>query len=245
MGQQLINPSLDIGALRAAFQRDGRVTIDEVLRPDFAQAVHACLAGDEIPWRLAFYRHDAEGPATVGRLTPEQRRELGEAGVAALEAKVRAEARERFQYLYDAYDVLKARREGRDPGLYLQQFLNFLGSDELFAFVEEVSGNTEFNRVDCHACRYRPGHFLREHADRSLFENRHMAYVFYFTPDWHLDFGGLTTFQDESGRILDCLPPGFNRLTLFRVPVLHSVTPVADYAPHPRHSITGWFTRYD
>ena len=245
MGQQLINPALDIGALRAAFARDGRVTIDEILRPEFAQAVHACLAGDAIPWRLAFYRHDAEGPATVGRLTPDQQRELGPEGVAALETKVREEARERFQYPYDVYDVLKARREGRDPGLFLQQFLSFLGSDELFAFVEEVSGNTEFNRVDCHACRYRPGHFLREHADLSLFENRHMAYVFYFTPDWHLDFGGLTTFQDEDGRILECLAPGFNRLTLFRVPVLHSVTPVADYAPHPRHSITGWFTRYD
>jgi Rps23 Pro-64 3,4-dihydroxylase Tpa1-like proline 4-hydroxylase len=245
MGQQLINPSLDLGALRSAFQRDGRVTINDVLRPDFAQAVHDCLAGDAIPWRLAFYRHDAEGAAVVGRLTPERQREMGAEGVAALEAKVRAEARERFQYLYDAYDVLTARREGRDPGLFLQQFLNFLGTDELFAFVEEVSGDAEFNRVDCHACRYRPGHFLREHADHSLFENRRMAYVFYFTPDWHLDFGGLTTFQDENGRILDCLAPGFNRLTLFRVPVLHSVTPVAEYAPHPRHSITGWFTRYD
>jgi Rps23 Pro-64 3,4-dihydroxylase Tpa1-like proline 4-hydroxylase len=241
---QLLNPSLDIGALRAAFQRDGRVTVRNVLRPDFADRIHDCLSND-VPWRLAYYRHDQEGPATVGRLTPGEQRALGEAGVAELEARVRAEAGDRFQYLYDAYDVLDARRRGLDPNLRLQEFLSFLGTDELFGFIEEVSGNSRFNRVDCHACRYRPGHFLREHADRSLFEERHMAYVFYFTKDWHLDFGGLTTFQDDSGQILDCLAPGYNALTLFRVPVLHSVTQVADFAPRPRHSITGWFTRYD
>ncbi|MEM1413222.1 MAG: 2OG-Fe(II) oxygenase family protein [Pseudomonadota bacterium] len=244
MATQLINPALDIGALRARFQERGRITIEQVLRPEFADTIHTCLAHD-VPWRLAWYRHDRESEETVGRLTPAEQEALGPEGLADLERKVMAEAGEKFQYLYDAYDVLKARREGLDPGLRLQEFLSFLGTDELFGFIEEVSGDSAFNRVDCHACRYRPGHFLRQHADRSPFEQRHMAYVFQFTRDWHLDFGGLTTFQDESGHIEDCLVPRFNSLTLFKVPVLHSVSQVAAYAPHARHSITGWFTRYD
>ena len=116
---------------------------------------------------------------------------------------------------------------------------------ELFNFVQEVSGDREFNRVDCHACRYRPGQFLREHGDESPFEARHMAYVFYFTRDWHPDFGGLTWFADADGRLTHTGVPGFNSLTLFRVPVTHGVTQVASFAPRPRLSITGWFTRYD
>lgn len=245
MAQSLINPALDTGALRRRFERDGKVRIADVLRPDFAAAIHNCLAND-VPWQLACYDPEQSGrTASAQRLTPVQQRDLGPAGLARLEERVKRQARDGFQYLYDAYDVLEARRQGRDPGLLLQEFLSFMGSDELFGFVQEVSGDTAFNRVDCHACRYRPGHFLREHGDESPFEQRHMAYVFYFTREWHEDFGGITWFKDAGGRVTDALAPDYNSLTLFRVPVPHAVTQVADFAPRSRLSITGWFTRYD
>ncbi|MEJ2534884.1 MAG: 2OG-Fe(II) oxygenase family protein [Gammaproteobacteria bacterium] len=243
MSESLLNPDLDRAALRERFLRDGRVQVESVLRPDFADAVHDGLAGP-VPWRLMYYNHDGQGAEVVGRLEPEKRRALGPAGLAELEQRVVEQARDRFQYYYEAYDVLDARRRGLDPQPYLQRFLDFMGSDELFEFIADISGDTQFNRVDCHACRYGPGHFLKEHADISPFEQRRMAYVFYFTRDWHADFGGITCFLDDQGRIEDALLPGYNSLTLFRVPVAHNVTQVAAFAPRPRHSITGWFTRY-
>ena len=120
-----------------------------------------------------------------------------------------------------------------------------MGSDELFGFIQQVSNDRVFNRVDCHACQYLPGHFLKEHVDSSPFENRHMAYVFNFTRDWDADYGGLTHFLDDDHQVVDTFIPDFNTLTLFRVPVPHSVSTVAAFAPRPRYSITGWFTRYN
>ena len=243
MTTSLINPALDIAALRSEFELDGKVRIGDVLRPDFADALHDCLARD-VPWELAYYNPDASGTAVVGRLSAEQRASMTPEQSHALLERINNEAQTRFQYLYEAYDVLKARREGRDPGLLLQEFLSFMGSDELFAFIRSLTGDEHFNRVDCHACRYQRGHFLKEHADTSPFEERRMAYVFYFTRDWHADFGGLTYFLDDQKQVTDSFIPDYNSLTLFQVPVAHCVSQVASFAPRSRHSITGWFTRY-
>jgi len=240
----LLNPDLDLGALRQAFTETGRVKVPQVLRPDFAEAMHACLETD-VPWQLSYHAPQTPGRDTFRRLSAREVEALGDDGLRDLVRRVEGRAAEGFQYLYEAYDVLRARRAGRDPDLRLQAFLSFLGTDELFDFVQDISGDTAFNRVDCHACRYRPGHFLREHADESPLERRHMAYVFYFTRDWHEDFGGVTFFKDDAGRITDSYVPDFNSLMLFKVPVLHSVSQVASFAPRPRLSITGWFTRED
>ena len=242
MSESLLNPDLDLNALRAAFQQRGRVKVPHVLRADFAHSIADSLHG-EIPWQLAFYNPSASGKAVVGRLSPAEQEAMNEAQRAALLARVEREAQSQFQYLYDAYDVLNARRNGQDLQLGVQRFLDFLGTDELWDFMHAVSGSQAFDKVDCHACRYRPGHFLREHGDHSPFEQRHMAYVFYFTRDWHADFGGVTHFLDEQGVIRDSYAPDFNSLTLFRVPVAHNVSQIASYAPGARYSITGWFTR--
>lgn len=244
MSPSLINPALDRKALAGEFERTGKLRVRDVLRPDFAEAIYECLA-NQVPWRLMYYNHGASGPDVVGRLFPEQRERMSERDLAELKEKIDREAQTEFHYLYEGYDVLDARRRGLDAGLLLHEFLAFMGTDELFDFIREVSGNQAFNRVDCHACRYLPGHFLKEHVDSSPFEERHMAYVFYFTRDWHPDFGGLTYFLDEGGQVTDTFVPEFNALTLFKVPVGHCVSQVASFAPRPRLSITGWFTRYN
>lgn len=242
--QSLINSNLDRAALAGAFARTGRVRVPGVLREDFADAVYRCLTTD-VPWGLKYYDHAASGRAMSRTLSAAELARTPPARLHELSRAVTAQASSRFGYLYEAYDVLAARREGRDAGLLLQQFLAFLGTDELFSLVRELTADTEFNRVDCHACRYRPGHFLRQHPDTSPFEQRRLAYVFYFTRDWDADFGGLTCFFDEAGEISDAFVPEYNSLTLFSVPVMHCVTQVASFAPRPRLSITGWFTRYD
>jgi len=241
--QPHINPQLDIPALAAEFQKYSKLRIADVLAPEFADRIFACL-DQQVPWRLMYYNHQGKGPEVVGRIYPQQWDAMGEAKQQALIEKVNREASDHFHYLYNGYDVLDARRKGQDKQLFLQSFLDFMGSDELFNFIRAVSGNRVFNRVDCHACRYLPGHFLKEHIDASPFEKRHMAYVFNFNRDWNADFGGLTHFLDQQHRVTDTFIPDFNSLTLFKVPVPHSVSAVTAFAPRPRYSITGWFTRY-
>lgn len=243
MADSLINPNLDRSRLAETFSRNGKVRVSDVLRADFAEAIYRCMSND-VPWRLMYYNPDAHGSEVVVRLLPEQRAAMSDVETRALIDKVNSQAQSQFQYLYEAYDVLDAYRKGLDPALLLHEFLGFMGSDELFQLVRDISGDHEFNSIDCHACRYSAGHFLKEHSDISPFEQRHMAYVFYFTRDWRTDFGGLTCFLDEDGNVTDTFLPDFNSLTLFKVPVDHCVTQVASYAPHPRNSVTGWFTKY-
>jgi SM-20-related protein len=47
-------------------------------------------------------------------------------------------------------------------------------------------------------------------------------------------------FHDQDGHVTRGLSPSFNGLTLFTVPRVHSVAPVAAYAAAPRLSIVGW-----
>jgi SM-20-related protein len=240
----LINPDLDRTQLAESFSRDGKVRISDVLRADFAESMFQCMSND-VPWGLMYWKPDVQGPASVGRLSSKQRAAMSDADTRALIDKVNSQAKTQFQYLYEAYDVLDAYRKGLNPTLLLHEFLGFMGSDETFQLVRDITGDDVFNRVDCHACRYLPGHFLKEHVDSSPFEHRQMAYVFNFTRDWHPDFGGLTYFLDDDGKVTDTFVPDFNSLTLFKVPVAHCVSQVTSFAPHPRNSVTGWFTRYD
>ena len=238
-----INPQLDIAALAAEFKRNGKISISNVLTEDFADKTFNCL-DTEVPWRLMYYNHQGKGQEVVGRIYPHQWEAMPEQEKRSLLDRIQKEAGKNFHYLYNSYDVLDARRKGQDPELFLQTFLDFMGSDEYFNFIRAISGDQVFNRVDCHAARYMPGHFLKEHVDASPFEDRHMAYVFYFTPEWNADFGGLTHFLDDEHQVTDTYIPGYNSLTLFRVPVPHSVSAVTAFAPNPRYSITGWFTHY-
>lgn len=239
-----INPDLDIPALATEFQKNGKIRISNVLSEAFAGKVFHCLEND-VPWRLMYYNHHGKGPEVVGKIYPQQWDAMSEEKKQAFTRRVHEEAKENFHYFYNAYDVLDARRKGQDPHLFLQSFLDFMGSDELFGFIQQVSNDRVFNRVDCHACRYLPGHFLKEHVDSSPFEKRHMAYVFNFTRNWNADYGGLTHFLNDQHQIVETFIPDFNTLTLFKVPVPHSVSSVAAFAPRPRFSITGWFTHYD
>ena len=47
-------------------------------------------------------------------------------------------------------------------------------------------------------------------------------------------------FHADNGDVEQALMPRFNAMNLFRVPRLHSVSPVAPYAGGARFSVTGW-----
>ena len=60
--------------------------------------------------------------------------------------------------------------------------------------------------------------------------------------EWRPEWGGLLLFH-EGGRIVEGFNPLFNSLSLFRVPMDHSVTQVTNFAPRERLAISGWYLK--
>ena len=86
---------------------------------------------------------------------------------------------------------------------------------------------------------------MRKHTDQTDKENRVAAYVINFTPQWNNDWGGLLHILDDQQNILDILEPQFNSITFFKVPKLHYVSQIANYARGHRYTVTGWMLKPD
>jgi len=106
-----------------------------------------------------------------------------------------------------------------------------------------VIGQPQVDGVRVQASNYRPGDFLTLHDDSHRRDDRLAAFTLGFTREWRPDWGGQLLFHDADGQIERGFMPGFNVLTLFRVPRPHSVAPVAPYAAAKRLSLTGWLVR--
>jgi SM-20-related protein len=232
----MINNDLDIEPYRAKLRSDGRVQIPEILQADAADELHQCLR-DEVRWETA-QRSDAVLEGKPRAAAP------GSAEDAALLQAITERARDGFEFYFDRYRMIDARREGIDPDLVLHVVVDFLNSPEFLAFARYLTGDAAIRMVSAIAVRYRAGHFLMPHNDRVGNEDRAFAYVFNLSRDWTADWGGLLQFIDpQAQRIQDTFIPRWNSLSLFRVPQMHMVTPVAPWAKSPRYSITGWFRR--
>lgn len=231
----VINESLPLADIRARLQRDGRVQIADYLQPDAAERLHACLA-DEVRWTLALRDGDASRVIDHDAYVA-----LSEDALATLLRGVARGARGGgYRFAYDAYMMVTAYKEGRDPDLLLHRVLELFNSPQYLAFVQALTGDDGIRRVNAQATRYRPGHFLRYHTDIDSSEGRRFAYVLNLGREWNADWGGLLQFVDGDGRVVDTFLPRWNSLSLFRVPAGHAVSLVTPWADADRLAITGW-----
>lgn len=230
----MLNPSLDVAAMRAALARDGRAQVSDFLDDAVAVRLRRCLV-EQVPWTLAV--RDAAGVRTIsaGEYAAQSR-----ADIAALLAD--AAAGPGFRFAYDSYMMVRAYKEGRDPGLDLHSLLESLNSPPAVAFYRAVTGDTTIRRASAQATRYRPGHFLRRHDDFDAEEGRRYAYVINLTREWQADWGGLLQFIGADGRVLETFLPRWNTISVFRVPAMHAVSLVAPWAAEDRLAITGWWS---
>ncbi|MFN7551346.1 MAG: 2OG-Fe(II) oxygenase [Pseudomonadota bacterium] len=231
----MIDPGIDLEYWRAELARRTRVQIPGWLAPAAAGDLHRCLAA-EVPWGLA--HRTAEGPVTT---RAEALAALDAAGRDALLSGARALAVHGYAFAYDAYHMVTAYKEGRDPGLLLHRVLEALNGPEYLGFARALTGEPRIRRASAQATRYRPGQFLKYHTDIDSGEGRLFAYVINLSRQWDADWGGLLQFIDESGAVLDTFVPRFNSLSLFRVPQGHAVSLVAPWAGEDRLAVTGWF----
>lgn len=233
----MISNELDIEPFRARLRAHGRVQVPGFLQDGAALRLHGCLR-DEVPWESA-QRTDAElAPGLLRSPSPGS----GE-DAAALQAAAER-ARHGFEFYFDRYRMIDARRDGLDPELVLHAVVDFLNTPPFLDFARHLTGDPAIRMVSAIAVRYRHGHFLRAHNDHAGNEDRAYAYVINLSRDWLPDWGGLLQFLDPAERrVVDTFVPLWNSLSLFRVPQPHVVSLVAPWAGSPRYSITGWFRR--
>ena len=233
----MINNDLLLEPWRARLRAHGRVQIPGFLQEPSALRLHQCLR-EEVPWETA-QRSDAVLADGQDRSPPP--------GSAADETALAAtclRAREGFEFYFDRYRMIDARRDGTDPQLVLHAVVDFLNSPQFLDFARQLTGDPAIRMVSAIGVRYRAGHFLRAHNDLANDENRAFAYVINLSRQWSPDWGGLLHFLDpEQRRVVDTFTPLWNSLSLFRVPQPHVVSLVAPWAGSARYSITGWFRR--
>ena len=233
----MINNDLLLEPWRARLRAHGRVQIPGFLQEPSALRLHQCLS-EEVPWETAQRSDAALAPGQASSAVP------GSAEDAALLEAASRRAREGFEFYFDRYRMIDARRDGTDPQLVLHAVVDFLNSPQFLEFARQLTGDPAIRMVSAIGVRYRAGHFLRAHNDLANDEDRAFAYVINLSRQWSPDWGGLLHFLDpEQRRVVDTFTPLWNSLSLFRVPQPHVVSLVAPWAGSARYSITGWFRR--
>lgn len=231
----MINNELNINLYRQRLVQATRVQIPSFLQEDAAEKLHQCLLQD-VPWALAErsngVSHTLDANSYAAMTTQQQQ---------ALLEKAYVLAKAEFQFSYDSYMMVRAAKEGWNPGLILHAVLDFLNSPEFLQFARRLTGEPSIVAVSAQATRYRAGQFLTRHQDKEVTENRVCAYVINLSKHWDSDWGGLLQFHDENNHLLESFAPYWNHLSLFRVPQSHSVSLVSPWAGEPRLAITGWF----
>lgn len=240
LDQGLLNPNLDLAAYAAAFQRDGRVQIENALRPDVAEFLYQVLH-EQVPWHLAF--RDASGsrelpPQQWMSFTPEQRQQL-ERDIFHIAGEGQ------FQFCYFTYMMVSAYLQRRDVSLPLNRVVELVNREDWLEPMRRITGFRQIGRANAQATCYRAGHFLTRHNDASNKEKRLTAYVINLTKEWRSDWGGVLQFLDDDDRVTETLMPRFNTISMFRTPAMHCVSPVALYATGSRYTVTGWLLTRD
>jgi SM-20-related protein len=230
-----LSPDLDVAALRARFEATGRLQVRDVLDPLSAQALAAALDHEQRWLRSVRLASGSFSAPLEGREPVEK-----------VHAKWIEEARidpddPAMQYMFDVRRLSAERAFGLERGDGLNAFFDFVNDEAFLAFGAAITGEAPVG-CEAQATRYRQGDLLTLHSDRDTASRRVAAWVFNLSREWRPEWGGLLLFH-EGGRIVEGFSPLFNSLSLFRVPMDHSVTQVTDFAPRDRMAISGWFLK--
>ncbi len=227
-----ISPDLDVAALAAEYQREGRVRIYGLLA-EGAEYLHDYL--DTTPDWIKLIKQDKG----VLELDPEERAALSAEEWARIEADAHRRAQYDFQYRYDGLRVAADDEAEETP---LTEFAELMQTSEMLDLLRAITGEAG-TFTDGFATAYGPGDFLTGHDDDVRGKNRLAAYVYGLTKGWRIEWGGMLLFHGPHERTVNGLAPRFNTLDLFRVPQQHSVSLITPAAPHRRFAITGWLRR--
>lgn len=229
-----LGPRPDLDALADEFARTGVISIPNILTENCAVALHNLLRGRD-DWSQVINSGDR-----LVELDRKTRAGMDAAKLKQLDDAVYAQARYDFQYRYETIRVPDGQRERRKSKDPLAAFADWWSNGEPRDLLRKITGFSEIEFADAQGTAYSPGDFLTGHTDDVVGKGRLAAYVLNLTPRWRVEWGGLLIFHDEANAQVSGLTPDFNRLNMFRVPQVHSVTEVSRAAAFRRYSITGW-----
>lgn len=230
----------DIAAHAAAYAREGRVHIPNLLRESDARRLHDALA-QRTPWHLlVVHNGHREVPLDQWEAIPAAAKQAMEASFAE-GARIPNSFRARFLTAHLSKDGEPFA--GGVPEL--AALTRFLNSDAFLSFSRAVTGDNAIRLADIHASCYRPGDFLGRHNDHLDAADgiRSAAYILNLTPVWSAEWGGLLNFLRPDGHVDGAYTPTWNALNFLQVPQLHFVSAVADFVTAPRLSVSGWVRR--
>ncbi|MEY5008281.1 MAG: hypothetical protein RL764_1597 [Pseudomonadota bacterium] len=218
----------------AILARDGIVQIPNFLPEKLAEKLYLFLQGNE-DWHQII--NSGEKTFELPRMA---RSTMSDTQKTDLDTAIYAGARFGFQYRYETIrvpDSAEARADKSDP---LTAFAQFMTQSAQAGVLQSVVGRADIILADAQATAYSPGDFLTRHDDAVAGKGRVAAYVMGLTPGWRIEWGGLLLVHQDDGVRVDGYCPAFNTITLFTVPILHSVSEVTRAAPYRRISVTGW-----
>jgi Rps23 Pro-64 3,4-dihydroxylase Tpa1-like proline 4-hydroxylase len=231
----MLNPDLDRNALAAEFRRDQRVLVNNVLRAEVAEKIFS-ICSEKVAFDYVYFFDGAI------HVTGEQEMAALDAGTKAqISRELMRNATEGIGYLYCGYVMNRERADADGDLRYLYEVYEYLNSRDMLDFIEQITGGQGLGGADAQYTRYSSGQYLTRHRDVIEGKARRLAYVFGFTRRWHPDWGGLLQFYEADGTPRDAWMPAFNRLSLFDVRHVHSVSYVTPFAGAVRLSLTGWF----
>lgn len=232
-----LNPELDRAALARAYRASRRVQIPDLLADNGAERLRAELRTRE-DWSQV-----VNSGGKVFDLSREARAAMSPQQLEAFDQAVFAGARQGFQHRYEAIRVPDEDNERAKANNALTEFARWLSEGEALDLLREVTGESDIAFADAQGTAFSPGDFLTGHDDDVAGKGRVAAYVFGLTPVWRIEWGGLLLFHSPDGDVSQGLTPRFNRLNIFAVPQVHSVSMVNRAAPCRRYSVTGWLRR--
>ncbi len=232
-----MNESLPLKVLQEELRQKTRIAIPDFLKTSIADRLYDCL-DREVPWEAAFREGEQSRSIPLAEIKswPPARQQK-------LMTDIIGQARTDYQFFYNRYPIVEAYIAGRDPHLILHRFIEFWNSAHILNFIRELTGDHEIRKGEAQATAYLPGHFLMYHSDKGAdvqTDDRRYAFVYNLTREWQSHWGGLLQFVQD-GRVTETFVPGYNTLSLFKVPQGHQVSYVTPFATRPRYGITGWF----
>lgn len=238
-----LNPDLNLESLKTEFELEQRLRIPNFFTAESANYIHDNLL-NSTPWHLV---HSDESGLPV-RYEPDQYAALSEQEKHTIRSALHARAAHSYQYTYKFFPIIDAIKAGQlNEHSMLYKVATFLNGTQFLGFSRQLTSDAQIVKMDPQATLYQSEDFLTSHDDsnyqRSANDNstREYAVVFGFTKNWSNDWGGQTSFFTETNSSTSqCWYPGYNVLSVFRVPTLHCVNYVAPFATQGRYSITGW-----
>jgi hypothetical protein len=220
-----LDDTLNVWELRDAFLKKERLSVPGILRAANSQTLFEDLSAT-VPWCLTF--------AGSG----EERTTIESSEVSTMDAHRRRAVAE-IAYSGGGTDGAHLFYSSTYHSPIMTKFSAFLNSGAFLQFLRDLTGIDSVRRVKTSAACYRAGHFYGFHKDRSDQGEQVGTVIFYVTPKWRYQWGGMLQFKDTDGQIDESIFPRFNSMTVMRANQAHAVSCVSPFAAIERFSIGG------